>query len=227
MAVYFLTHYSRGKGAANDLLQGFEGILISDRYGGYNDHPLDRRQLCWAHLLRNLECIAGRQGRAGRLGRRLVRLARLTVRMEHRWRGSGYRSVLYEHRLHRLRAWFRRELEQGACDPEKSRTGNQCRRLLGEESMLWTFLSHPGIPLTNNAAERALRPYVIWRKISFFSQSYRGDQFRPLILSIIETCKLLRISAYRILRLACEQGLRGEVVTVRLPIPQLALPFPV
>ena len=80
--------------------------------------------------------------------------------------------------------------------------------------------------MTNNTAERALRPYVIWRKISFFSQSYRGDQFRPLILSIIETCKRLGISAYQLLRQACEQGQRGEIVTVRLPIPPPALLLP-
>ena len=227
-AVYFLTHYSRGKGAAQELLQHFEGILISDRHGGYNDYPIERRQLCWAHILRNLECIAGRSGRAGKLGRRLVRLAQLTIRLEHRWRVGGYASILYEQRLHRLRAWFRRELEQGARAHGNSRTGNQCSKLLREESMLWTFLSHPGIPLTNNAAERALRPYVIWRKISFFSQSYRGDQFRPLILSITETCKRLQVGAYQILRRACEQGLRGEPITVRLPIPseRPALPLP-
>ncbi len=224
-AVYFLTHYSRGKGAAKELLRDFEGILISDRHGGYNDYPVERRQLCWAHILRNLECIAGRSGRAGKLGRRLVRLAQLTVRLEHRWRVGGYGSILYEHRLHRLRAWFRRELEHGAGAHGNSRTGNQCSKLLREESMLWTFLSRPGIPLTNNAAERALRPYVIWRKISFFSQSYRGDQFRPLILSITETCKRLQVGAYQILRRACEQGLRGDPVTVRLPIPN-AQPSP-
>ena len=79
---------------------------------------------------------------------------------------------------------------------------------------------HPGLPLTNNAAERALRPYVIWRKTSFANQSYRGDQFRPLILSITETCKRLGVSASDLLRSACEQGQRGESVSVRLPIPQ-------
>jgi len=98
--------------------------------------------------------------------------------------------------------------------------------LLKDEAMLWTFLSHPATPLTNNAAERALRPYVIWRKTSFASQSYRGDQFRPLILSITETCKRLGVSAYSLLRSACEQGQRGESVSVRLPIPQDNLLLP-
>lgn len=220
VAVYFLTHYSRGKSAANELLKNFAGILVSDRHAGYNDYPAERRQLCWAHIIRNMERIAGRRGAAGELGQHLARLARLTVHIEHRWRQSGYTSPLQQHRLHRLQSRFREELERGAREHEKSRTGNQCQRLLGEQAMLWTFLMYPGLPLTNNAAERALRPYVIWRKISFFSQSYRGDQFRPLILSITETCKRLGVSAYPILRQACAQGQRGEVVTVRLPIHQ-------
>jgi hypothetical protein len=66
---------------------------------------------------------------------------------------------------------------------------------------------------------RALRPYVIWRKLSFANQSYRGDQFRPMILSIIETAKRLNLSTHQLLREICSQGLRGEPITTRLPLP--------
>jgi len=197
-----------------------------DRHGGYNDHPPDQRQLCWAHIIRNMERIAERKGQAGRLGQLLVRWARLTIRVEHRWQSSQYASDAYRQRLIRLRRHFYAELEHGSTQYAKAKTGNQCRRLLKDEAMLWTFLSHPATPLTNNAAERALRPYVIWRKTSFASQSYRGDQFRPLILSITETCKRLGVSAYSLLRSACEQGQRGESVSVRLPIPQDNLLLP-
>lgn len=197
-AVYFLTHYSRGKGAAAELLQDFDGILISDRHGGYNDYPSDQRQLCWAHLIRNLERIAERRGYAGVLGRQLTRWARLVIRLEHRWRQSGYTSARDRQRLERVRQRFRRLLNDGVDLLPSTRTGNQCQRLLTDEPLFWTFLNHPGIPLTNNTAERALRPYVIWRKISFASQSYRGDQFRPLILSVTETCKRLGLRTYDI-----------------------------
>lgn len=221
-AVYFLTHYSRGKAAASELLGEFQGILISDRHGGYNGHPPEQRQLCWAHIIRNLERTAERKGEAGQLGQRLVRLARLTIRVEHRWRQSRYGSDICRHRLDRIRKHFRDSLTWGSQHLAQTQTGNQCQRLLREEAMLWTFLSHPGIPLTNNAAERALRPYVIWRKTSFASQSYRGDQFRPLILSISETCKRLGLRTYDILRQACAQGQRHKTVSIRLPFPQVA-----
>lgn len=110
-------------------------------------------------------------------------------------------------------------------DPLKkaSKTANQCKRLLADESMLWTFLQDRAIPMTNNEAERAIRPYVIWRKTSFFSQSARGDQFRPVILTLTETCKRLGLGVYGLLRKVCEQGLRGEAITVRLPLGQHAI----
>lgn len=224
-----MTHYSRGKGAANGLLDDFDGILVTDQHGAYNDYPVEKRQLCWAHLLRKFKKISERVGRAGVLGKQLWRLSRLMVHFYKRWRSSHYsdgcfyaRMSRFKQRIHTL---FCLGLEIVPTDPEQkaSKTANQCRRLLSDEPMLWTFLTDPAIPLTNNEAERAIRPYVIWRKTSFFSQSARGDQFRPVILTITETCKRLGVAVYSLLRAACEQGLRGEAVTIRLPLGQYAI----
>ena len=65
---------------------------------------------------------------------------------------------------------------------------------------------------------------MLWRKISFASQSYRGDQFRPLVLSVIETAKRLNVSTSRLFREVCTSGLRGEPITTRLPLPDPAMP---
>ena len=220
--VYFMPHASRGQKAARQLLMNFKGLLVTDRHGGYNLHPASQRQLCWAHLIRNLERMAGRKGEAGKLGHWLVRMARLIVRAEHLWQRSHYRSALYKRRLEKLRDNFKTELKNGVAQHPGQRTGNECQRLLQDEPMFWTFLRHPGTPLTNNTAERALRPYVIWRKTSFFTQSTRGDQFRPVILSVTETCRRLGVDAYQLVRQVCEQGLRGEPITITLPITQPA-----
>jgi hypothetical protein len=59
--------------------------------------------------------------------------------------------------------------------------------------MLWRFMASPGLDLTNNTAERALRPYVIWRKTSFFSQSERGDLFRARVMTVAESCRRLNL----------------------------------
>lgn len=217
-AAYFQIHASRGKKAAQELLGGFIGLLLTDRHGGYNDYPARLRQVCWAHVIRNLEALAGRKGEAGEWGKWLVRLARLVIRVEHAWRRSGYHSPHYRRRLDALRRNFQQALKQVAEQHVGQRTGNIGACLLRDESLLWTFLHHPGLPLTNNTAEQALRPDVIWRKTSFFSQSERGDVFRARILTVTETCKRLGISAYPVLRLVCEQGQRCQPITVRLPL---------
>lgn len=227
--VYFLTHHSRGKGAANGLLDNFEGILVTDQHGGYNDYPVEKRQLCWAHIIRKFRKMSERVGRAGVLGKQLWRLSRLIIHCRNRWRSGGYSDAGYHARMQRFKQGMHTllclGLEIGPADPtQKARkTANQCRRLLTDESMLWTFLQDRAIPTTNNEAERAIRPYVIWRKTSFFSQSARGDQFRPVILTLTETCKRLGLGVYGILRKVCEQGLRGEAITVRLPLGQHAI----
>ena len=82
-------------------------------------------------------------------------------------------------------------------------------------------MESPGLDLTNNTAERALRPYVIWRKTSFFSQSDRGDLFRSRVMTVAESCRRLDLCAYALLRKVCEQGIRKDPVTIRLPIDHL------
>jgi len=63
-----------------------------------------------------------------------------------------------------------------------------CRELYEHRAWLWTFLEQEVEP-TNNASERALRHAVIWRKLSFGTQSARGSRFVETMLTVIETCR--------------------------------------
>ncbi|RYU59607.1 hypothetical protein EWI61_08205 [Methylolobus aquaticus] len=146
--------------AAKELLGDFAGILITDWHGAYHAHPASLCQLCWSHVIRNLERLSRRNGDPGELGLWLARVARIVIRLEHRWRGSGggYQSQHYRRRLLAAPANFRLALEQGLAQHAGQRSGNACQALLHDESMLWRFLETPGIDLTNNTAERALRP---------------------------------------------------------------------
>ena len=65
----------------------------------------------------------------------------------------------------------------------------QCSEILQHESAMWNFVSREGVEPTNNAAERALRPAVIWRKISFGSNSDRGSRFVERILSAVSSLR--------------------------------------
>jgi transposase len=63
-----------------------------------------------------------------------------------------------------------------------------CRELYDHAAWLWTFLEQEVEP-TNNASERALRRVVIWRKLSFGTQSARGSRFVETMLTVVETCR--------------------------------------
>ena len=63
-----------------------------------------------------------------------------------------------------------------------------CRELYAHREWLWTFLDH-AVEQTNNASERALRHAVIWRKLSFGTQSQGGSRFVETMLTVIETCR--------------------------------------
>ena len=69
------------------------------------------------------------------------------------------------------------------------KTAETCRRILQVEPALWTFVAQPGIEPTNNAAERALRQAVIWRRTSYGTQSDAGSRFVERILTVVETCR--------------------------------------
>jgi transposase len=75
--------------------------------------------------------------------------------------------------------------QQCGCD----KTANFCTALLKLWPALWTFVTVPGIEPTNNAAEQAIRPAVLWRKGSFGTQSTTGNRFVERLLSVAATCK--------------------------------------
>jgi transposase len=68
-------------------------------------------------------------------------------------------------------------------------TAGVCKELVEHRSNLWTFVEVEGVEPTNNAAERALRHGVIWRKLSFGTQSAAGSRFVERMLTVIETAR--------------------------------------
>ncbi len=224
-AVYFMTHPSRGMLAADVLLADVAGIVVTDDYAGYNHLPAHRRQLCWAHLLRHFVAIGERTGRAGEIGRELELLTRILYRIRHRLIDGSIDDRVWKKRSERVRRRVHAALERGArLKGDECRTRAQCARLLEREPMLWTHLADPAIPLDNNLAERAIRPYVIWRKLSYAVQSHRGNQFRPMILTVVGTAERLGIGVHGYLRRICTEQMESGRVTTLLPLGGRCLP---
>jgi len=76
-------------------------------------------------------------------------------------------------------------------------------------------LYDPGLPLTNNAAERQLRHWVVARKTSFGTRSEQCSRALALLASLIDTCRLRQASAWDFLAEALAAGRKG------LPMPAL------
>ena len=101
--------------------------------------------------------------------------------------GSIHRQTLRGY-VAGLRPVVRSLLEQGtACACRW--TAKVCRKLLGVERSLWTFAAAEGVPPHNNAAERALRHGVIWRKTSHGTDGEAGSRFVEAMLTVVATCR--------------------------------------
>ena len=216
----FLVHARRGAVAAQALLGAFAGILTSDRWTAYARWPLRQRQLCWAHLRRHFTAFAERPGLAGPLGQLLLGETDQLFAWWHRVRDGTLRRGSFRCYVSPLRRRVEALLWLGSRCPHAP-TAATCREILELAPALWTFVRVPGVEPTNNAAERALRRGVLWRKGSFGSHSPAGSRFAERMLTVAATLKQQQRNTVDYVALACEAALRGEAAPSLVPVPPL------
>lgn len=212
----FLVHARRGAVAAQVLLGTFAGTLTSDRWTAYTRWPLGKRQLCWAHLRRHFAAFAEVPGRPGRLGRDLLAETDQLFTWWHRVRDGTLTRATFRRYMRPLRQRVEARLwlgSQGSHAP----TAATCREILALAPALWTFIRVPGVEPTNNAAERALRPGVLWRKGSFGSHSPAGSRFAERMLTVAATLTQQRRNVVDYVTSACTAALREEPAPSLLP----------
>jgi transposase len=218
-AACFRIDPGRTKQAAQELLgDEFGGFVVSDRYASYHWLDVLQQQLCWAHLVRQLVDLSQRAGASGKLGTKLLGAAREVVKIHRRYLADGHDLDWLRATLLPLRERIRGLLEQGARS-RNTRTQNFCAGLLEEHDALWTFcdVEDLNIPVTNNAAERALRHAVLIRRVQHGTQSEQGDRWVERILSIVETCRLQGRSALQYLIDAATAAHHGRPAPSPLP----------
>jgi len=198
----FVLHAGRGlAGLAALLGTRIAGIVISDRWGAYRHLPVHRRQLCWAHLQRDFQALVDLGGQAKHYGQELLGLAEDVFTWWYRVRdGTLARSSLRTY-VEQLRPWLRDLLARGRVSG-CAKTAALCGQLLELEPALWTFVRQEGVEPTNNHAERVLRKAVLWRKKSFGCVSDGGCRFVERILTVVQTLRLQRRSAWAFLQQA-------------------------
>ena len=223
----FIQGLSRSTAAAIELLGStFGGIVVSDRFSAYNHLPTQQRQLCWAHLIRDLTAIAERPGASAEFGAQLLELQQQLFGHWHRYKDGTIDWPALQQSCRPIRQAFEARLQQvvelGAQRRERTpwaSTVRTCRKLLKVTGALWTFLEIEGIEPTNNAAERALRQSVIQRKISHGVQSTKGAICRSRLLTVTTSLRQQGRDVWQFLEQAWIAHHRGGVMPSLLPEP--------
>jgi transposase len=175
----------------------FAGILCSDRYAGYTAYHKGEAQFCWAHFKRNIlgaQEIA-KSTDAERFCRDALALHARLFRLWHRFRAGpdarypiADRQELILKSLPLQRKFF--SLGERYLDSKDNDVRNLATALFAHCGEFFVFIEKDEVEPTNNAAERALRCAVQWRKTSFGSRSAKGETAMARLLTVTRTCRM-------------------------------------
>ncbi|GAB4436295.1 MAG: hypothetical protein OHK0015_27920 [Chloroflexi bacterium OHK40] len=182
----FRIHGSRGKEGLTALVgEAFAGLLTSDRLRTYNSVETERRELCWAHLLRSVQGRVDARGPWQAAAADLLAVAELVMAVWGRFKAGEIDRDIMWLMLQPLQPAMWEQFEHGR--QQSNTIGALCADLATRFPALWTFVDHEGIEPTNNAAERAVRPAVLWRRGCFGTQSEAGSRFAERKLTVSAT----------------------------------------
>jgi transposase len=206
----FLIRPSRGAEVAKELLgEKFAGYLNSDRWVGYDWVDILRRQICWSHLDRHWEGFIDLGGEAKRLGRALQKQTKRIFRLWHQVRDGTLKQSSFRLYMGPIKRRVAHLLRQGeACSITK--VAGRCKRILKLEAAMWTFVRVEGIEPTNNHGERGVRHPVMWRKVSFGTDSANGSRFVERVLTAVVTLRLQHRNVLDYMTAVCEATLHGR-----------------
>lgn len=204
-AIVFHVTCSRGSAVARKLLgDSFRGHLVTDRWSAYNWFDVRQRQLCWSHLLRDLQGMVERGGVGEVIATVVLSYAGDMFEWWSQVRDGKLEREQFQERMKPVRAEVEKLLALAAKHAEK-KTAGMCKEILKLKEALWTFVDVEGVEPTNNVAERALRPPVLWRKGSFGNDSAAGARFCERILTAVATVRLRGGSVLQYLTQVCAQ----------------------
>jgi transposase len=221
--VFYKVAATRGAEVLVALLgEMFEGILCSDRYAGYTAYHKGEAQFCWAHFKRNIlgaQEIA-KSTDAERFCRDALALHARLFRLWHRFRAGPATRYPIEDRPQLIRKSLPLQkkffaLGETYLDSKDKDVRNLATALFVHCGEFFVFLEKDGVEPTNNAAERALRCAVQWRKTSFGSRSARGETAMARLLTVTRTCRMQNRNSLHYLAAAVRAHRSGA------PVPSL------
>ena len=179
-------------------LRGFSGYLVTDGYSGYNQVQKVTHCGCWAHMKR--------KWREAMPDGATVKTSKAAV-------GFQYCNKLFslEKKCANLKDKYRKEyrqnimlpvLEEYFCwvntlDPEKgSKLAEAVTYARNQKTALMAFAQHGDVPISNNLAENAIRPFAVGRKNWLFCDTVKGAESSAIVYSMVETAKANGIDPY-------------------------------
>lgn len=175
----------------------FTGVVGCDFYSGYNGLLCDK-QRCWVHLLRDMRKLKEDHPDNPKVSawvksiRDIYDRAREFESEDHLCRKR--QRYVYQRELHRLvKGYAKMDVPQRVLS----------KRIENYLSELFVFVEYPEVPSENNAAERAVRPAVIARKVSGGTRSEKGSNTKMTLMSLFGTWALRGINPIE----ACRQML--------------------
>jgi transposase len=212
----FVIRRARAASVLCELLgESFAGVIHCDRAKMY--WLCSRLQWCWAHLRRDFQALIDSDDpQAKRLGHDLMRPTRELFKHWARYRDGTLTLRGFQRLMQPIRRRVEALILRGECSGNERLYG-MCRELYDHREWLWQFVDVEGVEPTNNASERALRHAVIWRKLSFGTQSANGSRFVETMLSVVETCRQQSKNVFAFVTSAVEAHFAGQPIPSLLP----------
>jgi hypothetical protein len=179
-----------------EMLKGFNGVLVSDFYSAY-DSPKCKQQKCLIHLIRDVNddlLPKPFDEDLKQLAQKMVGVLKPIIDTIDRYGLKQYHLNKHKEDVARF---FRYLSEQSFRSEVAEKTQ---KRLLKYRDKLFVFLDHDGIPWNNNNAENAIKRFASRRKLIGSSFTERGLKDYLVFLSIYQTCRLKNVSFLRFLR---------------------------
>lgn len=187
--------------------------IMSDGYSVYRAYG--QRLRCWAHILRKARGLAeSLDTQAQGFGCQVLNTFEALMQAVYAARAAPTASNLRAQQQAQLELLWQAcvRIATGAY-PETARA--LAHELLNDWDSFWVVLEHPHLPLTNNEAERALRHWVILRRISHGTRTDQGSRAFAVLASVIDTCRKRGVSPWPYLAEALRLRRQG------LPAPAL------
>ena len=184
------------------------GILVSDRATALNFWAMEKRQICWAHLLRKSIAFSERDGPSGALGRELLEYIGIVFDYWDQLRAGELSRDKFRELMAPVRKHVEALLERAVTAKLKHVSGS-CADILAHRLALWTYVDQDGVEPTNNHAERELRAFVLWRRRSFGTQSERGNLFAERLMTVAHTARKQNKNVLEFLTACCTAARTG------------------